>query len=87
MSYKCETCGVLQEPGTPSYVVPVAIRPARYQSSRDPGGTYRRGGTGWEIVKEKRVCPGCYGPMKDMLRADINKCRETAKTRWKEILP
>lgn len=52
--YKCEACGNQTKPRTPCHVVPVEMREKVYPPRQgDPGGR------GYEIVREKRVCPSC----------------------------
>ena len=47
--YKCEVCKKSTKHGTPEIKIVTEKRNVRYEN----------GSTGWEIVKEKKVCPNC----------------------------
>jgi len=69
--YVCEHCHLTIDPNTPSYLLPVKIRRKQYPFRSaaneyiDPASGRQKqsddpGGTGYETVREIRVCKNCY---------------------------
>jgi len=71
--YRCQLCGAIAPPRTPSYVVVLKTRPPTYPFRPNAfrvvecSGGRRKivekddpGGTGYETVAEVRVCPTCH---------------------------
>jgi len=67
MSYKCDICRKTVGNGIPSFTLVTATRPKKYvQIQEDQLGFVReRTYTGFETVKEKRVCVSCYEKEKE----------------------
>jgi hypothetical protein len=65
--YRCESCRRVAAPGVPCARKVVKTRsvfyPVRYEVQRPRPGkskfTDDPGGTGWETVRELKVCPAC----------------------------
>jgi hypothetical protein len=70
--FRCQTCGTVVPPRTPSHPVVARSRPSRYPARSRANSFFRcvngkrkhlhtddPGGTGTAIVEEIRVCPAC----------------------------
>lgn len=60
MSFRCDNCKVAQPSGTRPIVRVVETRTKDYPERKRPDGSYDTGGSGTEIVREERLCEGCY---------------------------
>lgn len=69
--YRCELCGVVVQPNTPSLKVVVETRPVVYpergrankvrvRGKRKPTHANDPGGRGWEVVRAAKVCRTCH---------------------------
>jgi hypothetical protein len=54
------------ESGEIAHAVVTGARPKQYEAIKDKDKTWRRGGTGWEITAERRVCSDCKPFMEAM---------------------
>ena len=60
MSFKCDECGKAQDTGTKPITVIAEDRVQHYENRyRRNYKTVTVNSTGWEIVKEKKVCAEC----------------------------
>ena len=61
MSFKCEVCGKQQKSGSKPEIIVAGKRPKEYAARYSiDGKTLDKGGTGWEITGEKKVCKSCF---------------------------
>lgn len=69
--YRCELCGVVVQSNTPALKVVLETRrkvyperreanKIRIQGKKKPLFSHDPGGTGWEAVREAKVCRTCY---------------------------
>ena len=62
--YMCEHCQKQIAGNVPSKLITVATRQKTYPVRRDAKGKpFDLGGTGYEIVREVRVCGECYAAL------------------------
>jgi len=80
--FRCECCNKLSKPGEKSYTIVIEKRPKTYHVEytkiiikRRPGKGKRKKKihvkkvtSGWEIVRELRVCLDCYNKLKDNIQ-------------------
>jgi hypothetical protein len=60
MSFKCQNCGVPQEPGTKPHKIVTEIRKVIYPPVRDRDGSIKYVPEGFENVCELSICPQCF---------------------------
>lgn len=58
MSFKCQRCGTVQEPGVPATRVVVAVRTVHYEHGYE-GREALKKRQGWETAQEVVVCLSC----------------------------
>ena len=89
--FRCQLCGTVVPPQTPSHRVVVQSRPIRYPARPRANQFFRfvnrkrklvhtddPGGTGTAIVKEVQACPACAANHKVCTRGEVAISRQEA---------